>query len=188
MNPQPQAKGARGRLRNLVLLLLAIGVLLVAAVLVRGMGPSRAVVEQRTADRTQWEAGRTADQRAGDQAWAGARRAEKRQRVLMATSTLLGNILVLATCIVSARRDIALPGLAGRATLALLAAGLLLFGVAALDKAIAGGEGMFSGERGLVAMVALLTFLATWLVSLGGACVFVWRRRRRDALHHPRQP
>ena len=178
MAREPEEGGARRRLRQLVLLLLAIGALLVAAVLVRGMGPSRAVVDQRTADRTQWEAARTPEQRAGDQAWARSRGEEKRQRALMVLSTLAGDILVLATCIVAVRRNVAFPRIAGLATLALLAAGLLLFGVAALDKAMAGGDGMFSGERGLVAMVALLTFLATWLVALAWAWALVWRRRR----------
>jgi hypothetical protein len=178
MEREPDGNQARRRLRNIVLWLIVSGVLAVAVILARGMGPSRAVVDQMNAE----QAGRAA-QRASDRAATRADNKDKRQWVLANLSTLAGNILVLAACIVSVRQGASFPRLMGRAALALLGAGLLLFGVAAADKAIGGGEGMFSGERGMFVIIAVPSFLITWVVSQVWAFVVLRRRRRGDPRH-----
>lgn len=176
----------------IVALLLVVAAVACGVVFVRALGPSPAVLEQRTADRAEWEKGQTAEQRAGLEAWRKAVRELQRQQGLIAAVFLLGNIIIVVTFFRSTcanARDVGTrqlrPGEAfvrvlSRGTAALGAAGAVVIVVPILESVIAGGHGMYSGEQMLSAVFTLISFLFVWILSLGLASVVLWRRGRAN--------
>ncbi len=188
----PDKTSVRHRLRNIVALLIVIAFIAIGVLFVRAFGPDSAVLEQRAADRAAWERTQTAEQRAGSEAWHEAIRESQRQRGLIALVFLIGNIIIVVTCIRSTRaiaRDIGArqlrPGNAflkvlSRGTVALGAACATMIVVPAIESVMVGGHGMYSGEQMLSALFTVISFLFVWTLSLGLAAIVLWRRSRAN--------
>jgi hypothetical protein len=196
--PAPDDATVKNRLRIIVALLLVIGVITIGIAFVRALAPSTAVLEQRAADRTAWEKAQTAEQRARAQAWHEAVRESQRQAGLIALVFVVGHLIIVVTCIrctranardVSARRlraGQAFLRVSGRSAAALgVACGLMII-VPLIESTMAGGEGMYSGEKMLSAVFTLISFLSVWFLCSGLAYVALWRRSRADPTQHLR--
>src|SRR5579859_4850695 len=167
----PDETSVRHRLRNIVALLLIIALIAFGFLFFRAFGPDSAVLEQRAADRAAWEKSQTAKQRAGSEAWQESVRESQRQRGLIALVFLIGNIIIVATCIRSTRaiaRDMGArqlrPGDAftkvlNRGTVALGAACAIMIVVPVIESVMVGGHGMYSGEQMLSALFTVISFL-----------------------------
>lgn len=190
--PTPDERSVRHRLRNIVVLLSVVAAIAFGVLFVRAFEPSSAVLEQRAADRAAWEKVQTAEQRAGAEAWHEAVRESQRQQGLIALVFLIGNIIIVATCIRSTRanaRDVGTRQLRfGQAFVKVLSRGTFALGVACavmivvpiVESVIAGGDGMYSGEQMLAAVFTMISFLLLWILSLGLASVVLWRRSRAN--------
>jgi hypothetical protein len=189
----PSDPRVRHRLRNIVALLLIIAFIVSAVLFVRAFGPDSAVLEQRAADRAAWEKTQTAGQRADSAAWHEAVREWQRQRGLIALVFLLGNIVIVVTCIRSTvanarglaagqlRRGAALRRVLSRGTIALGVACAIMIAVPVAESGVAAGNGMYSGEQMLAALFTMISFLLIWMLSLGFAAIVLWRRGRAHA-------
>jgi hypothetical protein len=178
----------RRRLSRILALLSVVAVVACGVVLVRACGPSGAVLEQRAADRAAWEKGQTAEQRADAEAWREAVRESQRQGGLMAIVFLVGNGIIVVTCIRSTRacaRELrarqlrlgeAFVKVLRRGTAALGSACAVIVVVPTIESVVVGGRGMYAGEQMLAAALTLISFLAFWIFSLGLACAVLWRR------------
>jgi hypothetical protein len=190
--PTPDETSVRHRLRNIVALLLVVAVIAFGVLFVRAFEPSSAVLEQRAADRAAWEKAQTAEQRAGSEAWHEAVRESQRQRGLIALVFLIGNIIIIVTCIRSIRANAgdigtrqlrlgdAFVKVLSRGTVALGAACAIMIVVPVIESVIVGGHGMYSGEQMLSAVFTMISFLLLWILSLGLASVVLWRRSRAN--------
>ena len=190
--PTRDETSVRHRFRNIVVLLLAVAVAVCGVAFVRAIGPSTAVLEQRAADRAAWEKGQTAEQRARSEAWDAVVRETQREQGLIATVFLLGNIIIVVTCIRSTRasaRDVGARQLRlgdaffkvlSRATVALGAACAVLIVVPIIESVIVSGHGMYSGEQMLSAVVTIISFVFLWILSLGLAFLVLWKRSRAN--------
>lgn len=186
----PVDTSARSRLRIVIRLLLVVAFIALGIFFVRAFGPGSAVLEQRAADRAAWEKTQTAEDRARRAAWNEAVRESRRQQGLMALVFLLGNLIIVATCIRSTRanaRDLgtrqirigsAFRKVSSRTTIALGAACAILILVPVVESVVVTGQGMYSGERMLAALYTLISFLFLWLLSLGIAAIVLARRSR----------
>jgi hypothetical protein len=186
----PNDTSVRTRLRNVVALLAVVALIALGVLFVRALGPSSAVVEQRAADRAAWEKSQTAEQRAASEAWHEAVRESQRHRGLIALVFLIGNIIVVATCIRSTRanaRDLgtrqirfgtAFLKVLSRTSVGVGAACAFMIVVPVVESVLVGGHGMYSGEQMLAALFTTISFLFLWVFSLAFAAIVLWRRSR----------
>jgi len=184
----PNDTRVRNRLRNVVGLLAIVALIALGVFLARALGPSSAVVEQRAAERAAWEKTQTAEQLARSEAWQEAVRELRRQRGLIALVSLIGNLIVVVTCIRSTlanAREVAArslrPGAAflsvlRRGTAALGAACAIMIAVPLGESLMFPGNGMYAGEQMLAALFTMISFLVLWMLSLGLAAIVLWRR------------
>lgn len=184
----PNDTRVRNRLRNVVGLLAIVALIALGVFLARALGPSSAVVEQRAGNRAAWEKSQTAEQRAGAQAWREAVRESQRHRGLIALVFLMGNVIIVVTCLRSARanaRELTARGLQPgaaffrvlrRGTAALAAACAIMVVVPAVESIIFPGRGMYAGEQMLSALFTLISYLVLWMLSLGLGAIVLWRR------------
>jgi hypothetical protein len=132
----------------------------------------------------------TAEQHAATEAWHETVRESQRQRGLIALVFLIGNIMIVVTCIRSTRANTRETG-TGKlrpegAFVRVLIQGAIAFGVACaimivvpvIESVVARGHGMYSGEQMLSAIFTIISFLFFLTLSLGLACVLLWRRSR----------
>ena len=180
---------ARKRLTLIVVLLAMVGALASSVVVVALLQPSRATLEQRTADRAAWASTQTAEQRESAAGWDKALSRMRREQGLMALVFVSGVLIIIvnvARATRSAARKIdrsettlrrAGASVLARSAVALLGAFAVMLLVAVVDGLFIDNDGMYEGEQSAIAIITTATFTLIWLAALSVSIAVLWHHR-----------